>query len=129
MQDCIFCQIVKKEKPCYKIYENEKFFAFLDIFPSTPGHTLVIPKKHYLWVYDVPEFDRYWLTVLKITKAIQKALKPKFVSYFTFGLQVPHAHIHIIPRYGIEGGFLPKQSEGKKEQLEKISKKIRRSFL
>lgn len=97
MENCIFCQIVAGKSPCYKVYEDEKFLAFLDIHPSVIGHTLVIPKNHYQWVYDVPEFEKYWQVVLKITHAIQRSIKRKWINYYTLGV-IPHAHIHILPR-------------------------------
>lgn len=98
VESCIFCRIVAGESPCYKVYEDESFLGFLDINPTTEGHTLLIPKTHYRWVYDVPEFGAYWETALIIEKKIQRALKPPWVSFFTHGF-VPHAHIHILPRY------------------------------
>jgi histidine triad (HIT) family protein len=97
MKNCEFCQIIKGRQPCYKVYEDENFLAFLDIYPQTKAHTLVIPKKHYQWVYDVPNFTEYWAAVLKVTRAIQKAFKPEFIRYMTYGIDVPHAHIHILP--------------------------------
>lgn len=99
MKDCIFCQIAASKSPSYKIYEDDLFLGFLDIYPKSRGHTLLIPKKHYQWVYDVEEFERYWKAALKVTKAIRKSQKPYFIQYLTFGLDVPHAHIHIIPYY------------------------------
>lgn len=99
MQRTIFSDIVEGKIPSYKIYEDEKFYAFLDVFPRAKGHTLVIPKKQYRWVYDVPEFGEYWEVVKKITQAMQKTLEPVWVSYLTMGLEVAHAHIHILPRY------------------------------
>ena len=113
MENCIFCKIVSGKIPSYKIYENNLFYSFLDVFPKTKGHTLIIPKKHYRWVYDVPEFGVYWETALTVTKAVQKALKPEWVSYLTVGLIAPHAHIHIIPRYEKITG----DSSGKLESL------------
>lgn len=95
---CIFCAIVCGEIPSYKVYENNLFFGFLDIHPRVPGHTLLIPKKHYQWVYDVPEFGAYWQAVLHVTQAMKKALSPRFITYMTHGLEIPHAHIHILPR-------------------------------
>jgi len=125
MENCIFCQIVAGKSPCYKVYEDDLFLGFLDIHPGTPGHTLVIPKKHCQWVYDVPEFDKYWLVVLKITKAIQKALNPIFVTYLTYGLQVPHAHIHILPRSEKnQSEVAPLQGFLEKEKMEEIANKI-----
>ena len=80
MSDCIFCKIVKGEITSYKIYEDELFFGFLDIYPRVKGHTLLIPKRHYRWVYDVPDFGGYWERAKIISDAMQKALKPEFVS-------------------------------------------------
>lgn len=99
MDDCIFCKIIKGEIPCFKIYEDDLFFAFLDINPTNPGHTLLIPKHHYRWVYEVPQFDKFWLVAQKIALSIKNSsLNPDFVTFLTIGNEVPHAHIHIIPR-------------------------------
>lgn len=99
MSDCIFCKIVKGEIPCHKVYEDDKFLAFLDINPVSPGHTLLIPKTHYRWVYDVPNFGEYWQIAQKIAINIKNSpLNPEYISFLTMGNEVPHAHIHIIPR-------------------------------
>ncbi len=97
--DCIFCKIIKGELPSYKVYEDVLFFGFLDIFPLSKGNTLLIPKKHYRWVNDVPEFGEYWVAAKKIAQSLEKGLGATSISYFTFGEEVPHAHIRIIPRY------------------------------
>lgn len=128
MENCIFCQIVAGKSPCYKVYEDEFFLGFLDIYPASAGHTLIIPKKHYQWVYEVSKFDKYWLVVLKITKAIQKALKPIFITYLTYGLEVTHAHVHIIPRYETVSGIIPRQSAMNNNKMEEIAKKICDNF-
>jgi len=99
MDDCIFCKIIKGEISCHKIYEDDKFLAFLDINPTAIGHTLLIPKTHYRWVYDVPIFGEYWQTAQKIALAIKNSnLNPEFISFLTMGNEVHHAHIHLIPR-------------------------------
>lgn len=126
MNDCIFCKIVKGELPSYKLFEDELFFGFLDIFPRTRGHALVIPKNHHRWVYDVPEFEEYWNSVSKLTKALQKALNPYFVSYVTHGLEVPHAHIHVLPRYEDETMFVPDTKKFSQEQMEETAQKIKK---
>ena len=97
MQRTVFMDIIEGKIPCYKVYEDDNFFAFLDIYPRAKGHTLVIPKKPFRFVYDVPEFGTYWEVVYKITAAIQKGLQPTWVNYATFGLEVPHAHIWVWP--------------------------------
>lgn len=99
MNDCIFCKIVKREIPCHKIYEDDNFLAFLDISPVSLGHTLLIPKNHFRWVYDVPNSSELWQVAQKIAIALKDSkLNPDFVSFLTVGNEVPHAHIHIIPR-------------------------------
>ena len=95
--DCIFCKIVKGEIPCYKIYEDKDYLAFLDISPFVEGHTLVIPKKHYRWVWDVPEIGRYFEVVGKIVAHFQKVFGDEFVASIVWGMLVPHAHIQILP--------------------------------
>lgn len=119
MDGCVFCKLVRGTLPSYKIYEDNLFFAFLDIHPRTKGHTLLIPKKHYRWVYDVPEFGLYWKSVLHITKAMQKILNPSFITYVTHGLEVSHAHIHILPRYK-ETEFVPDVKVFAKEEMEEV---------
>ena len=100
MSDCIFCQIIRHEIPSFKVYEDKNFLGFLDINPFTPGHTILIPKKHYRWVYDVPNFGEYWQVAQKIALNIKNSsLKPEYISFLTIGDEVPHAHIHVIPRY------------------------------
>ncbi|GAB4218735.1 MAG: HIT family protein [Candidatus Microgenomates bacterium] len=126
MENCIFCKIVKCELPCYKVWEDDKYLAFLDINPSSMGHTLVIPKKHYQWVYDVENFGEYWEAALTVTKKIQQALKPMYISYFTHGILVPHAHIHIIPRYD-KDKILPEQKQVDRKELEKIKELINKT--
>lgn len=97
--ECIFCKIVKEEVPCFKVYDDTLFIGFLDIFPLSKGNVLLIPKLHYRWVNDVPEFGLYWQTAKKIAQLIEKNLEATSTSYLTLGEEVPHAHIRIIPRY------------------------------
>ncbi len=126
MENCIFCKIVAGEIPSYKVYEDENFYAFLDINPLNQGHTLLIPKKHLEWVDDYEPFGEYWETARKLSKAVKKALDPLVVSYVVYGLGVPHAHIHLIPKF--EGDQHPKglnpektieYREGEKEEVAK----------
>lgn len=99
MSDCIFCKIVAQELPCHQVYEDNLFLGFLDSKPLNPGHTLLIPKVHYRWVYDVPQFGKYWEIAKKIGQAGQITTNSDFISFQTVGNEVPHAHIHIIPRF------------------------------
>ena len=98
MTDCIFCKIVKGDIPCDKVYEDDNYFAFLDIKPLNQGHTLVIPKKHYRWVWDEPNQGEYFTVVGKVANAIRKAFDTEFVVGEVLGDEVAHAHVHLIPR-------------------------------
>jgi len=130
MEDCIFCKIVTGQIPSYKIYEDAKYLGFMDIFPRAKGHTLVIPKKHYQWVYDVPEFGEYWEVTKKVSMNIQKQLNARFVSYVTLGEEVPHAHIHILPQTseGIQGIKFTEVIKMEKEEIGKLAENIQNSF-
>ncbi len=95
----IFSKIVKGEIPCYKIAEDEQFFAFLDINPVMKGHTLVIPKREtdYLFSLSDEEIAAMMVFAKKVAKAIEKAVPCKRIGVAVIGLEVPHAHIHLIP--------------------------------
>lgn len=95
----IFSRIVAGEIPCYKIAENDKFFAFFDISPLVPGHTLVIPKKEEDYIFDISDADLAEMMVFakKIAVAIKKAIPCRKVGLAVIGLEVPHAHIHLVP--------------------------------
>lgn len=99
MSDCVFCQIVAGKIPCYKVYEDDDFLGFLDIKPLSIGNSLLIPKKHSRWVYDVPNFGKYWQIAQIIALASLTALKADSISFLTLGYEIPHAHIRIIPRF------------------------------
>ncbi len=124
MEECIFCQIVKRKSAAYIVYEDKDFMGFLDIYPRVYGHLLVIPKKHFRWVYEVPKFSEYWQTVLKITQAVQRALQPDFINYFTYGIDVPHAHIHILPQKEDQSVW-PDIKSPTTEQFKKIARLIK----
>jgi len=132
MNDCIFCKIAKGEIPCTKVYEDDDFLAFLDVQPINKGHVLVIPKKHYRWVYDVDDQGGYWGVAQKIAKSCQKALDPDYVIFATWGLEVEHAHIHVVPRYPNDGhpGFIDFSNKKtfSDEEMKDIAEKIT-SFL
>ena len=122
MTDCIFCKIINRELPCYKVYEDSEFLAFLDINPLNLGHSLIIPKKHYQWTWNVPNFGGYWEVALKITKGIMEGLNAERVQYITIGEKVPHAHIHVVPRYANDGhSDLPDWSKDKKFSVEEFN--------
>jgi histidine triad (HIT) family protein len=95
----IFSRIVAGEIPCYKVAENDKFFAFLDINPLVKGHTLVIPKQEVDYIFDLSDDDLAAMQVFakKVAGAIKTAFPCLKVGQAVIGLEVPHAHIHLIP--------------------------------
>ena len=127
----IFTKIVEGEIPSYNIFENDKFYAFLDIKPMTKGHTLVIPKEEVDYLFDIDDALLSEMTVLskRIAIAIKKAIPCNRVGVMVLGLEVPHAHIHLIPIQK-EGdmNLSNKRVELSKEEFEKIAKDIR-SFM
>lgn len=97
--DSIFTKIIKGEIPCHKIYEDDKTLAFLDIHPIQPGHTLVIPKKQVEFVWDLPDEDyqAVMATAKKVAKRLREALNVPYVGEQVIGVDVPHAHVQLIP--------------------------------
>ena len=95
----IFTKIVKGEIPSYKVYEDKNFLAFLDINPLKKGHTLVIPKKEVDYIFDIDskEYQNLWNTAKKIALGMKKVIECNRISIVVMGLEVPHAHIHLIP--------------------------------
>ncbi len=124
--DCIFCKIVRGEIPCYKVYEDDLFLGFLDIFPLSAGNALLIPKQHHRWVTDVPEFGAYWEAAKKLSMSILQSLNAYSVSFLTLGEEVPHAHIRIIPRYSPEDIYLTlkKTEPVQKEEMVRVQKLV-----
>lgn len=123
----IFSKIIAGEIPCYKIAENEKFFAFLDIFPLQKGHTLIVPKIEIDKIFDVPDdYLKELLVFAKpIAKAIEKTIQCNRVSIVTVGLEVPHAHLHLIPiNYANDINFDNKKLEISKEMFVDIQQTI-----
>jgi len=100
MDSCIFCKIINNEIPSQKIYENDDFLAILDIAQFVEGHTIVIPKKHYEFIWDIPEISEYMDFVNVISKHYIKDLGYKYVDTASFGRMVPHAHMHLVPHNG-----------------------------
>lgn len=124
----IFSKIIKGEIPCYKIAENEHCFAFLDISPNAKGHTLCVPKKPVdkLFDLDTETYTELMLFSKKIAAAIEKAVPCHRVGMAVVGLEVSHAHIHLIPITKMsEMTFLEKISVSK-EEFEQIAQEIRK---
>jgi histidine triad (HIT) family protein len=127
MDECIFCKIVDGELPSYKIWEDESVFAFLDINPVNEGHVLIIPKFHYQNMVDVPDdvLAKVFVRAKELMKIIKEVMKADYVAVSIVGIDVPHFHVHLVPRYYDDGlaDFWPtkKYEEGKAEEVvEKI---------
>ena len=114
MDNCVFCQIAKKEIPAETVYEGENFLAFLDIKPQSPGHTLVIPKKHFRWVWQVPDAGAYFELVKKIALAQQKAFNQEAIWAKIMGDEVEHAHIWVFPHPATAGNKTNFRGNGNK---------------
>jgi pantetheine-phosphate adenylyltransferase len=127
-RECVFCKIVKGKLPALKILETKKFLAFLDKKPRNPGHILLIPKKHFRWVWDVPFFDEYFKLARKIVKALKKAFDTEWIISSVLGDEVKHAHLHLIPRIKNDNFYYvpPKIKKIPPLQMKKIQKRIKK---
>jgi histidine triad (HIT) family protein len=132
MPDCLFCKIIRGELPSYKVFEDEKTVAFLDINPVNAGHTLVVPKKHSQNIFDIAPED--WADLAesarKISIAIEKGLGADGVNIAMnnrehAGQVVPHPHLHVIPRYKGDGLKLMPQRKYLTGEAESSAEKIR----
>jgi len=110
MKDCIFCQIVRGEKPARKVYEDKDTLAILDTYPISRGHTLVIPKKHIVWHTDMDEKEAqvFYRTMHLVAGKIKKALNSEYVSTFIRGTRVPHLHGFLVPKIKGEDNIFDK---------------------
>jgi len=123
----IFSKIIKGEIPSYKIAEDEKFFAFLDIFPLVEGHTLVVPKIEVDKMFDLP--DEYLTEMMAFAKPIARSIEKSFqcnrCGIAVVGLEVPHAHMHLVPINSIDDlNFTRGKMKVTPEQLKKAQEKI-----
>lgn len=126
----IFTKIIKGEIPCYKIAEDENYFAFLDINPVQKGHTLVVPKieDDYIFHLDDQTLAGLMLFSKKVAKAIEKAVTCKRISVAVVGLEVPHTHVHLIPITKESDLNFTKKQQLSTEEMEKIAESIRANF-
>jgi len=126
----IFSKIVKGELSAYKVAEDERFLAFLDIFPLAKGHMLIIPKKEtdYIFDLDSKEFMALWCFAQLIAKAMGKVIPCERIGIAVIGLEVAHAHIHLVPlTKGVSNINFEKQKlKFTQEEFEEIAQKIRR---
>ena len=127
----IFSRIIAGEIPCYKVAEDDNYFAFLDISPLAKGHTLVIPKREVDYIFDLTDEEIAGMQVFakKVAIAIKKAIPCVKVGQCVLGLEVPHAHIHLVPMQSeADLRFTNPRVELTKDEFEEIAKSIRENF-
>ena len=126
MEDCIFCKIIKGEIPCVKIWEDENYLAFLDVNPINTGHTLLIPKQHDEYIFDI-EDNKYCELLLKaknLAKILKLKLQSKRIGMVVEGFGVSHIHIHLIPINKMNEMDSKNKKSVEIEELKKIADKI-----
>lgn len=134
---CVFCRIIRGDAPAHRVYEDERVLAFLDINPCSPGHTLIIPKAHVGRLEDLSEDDAIalFLALHRLTGSIQHAVGAPSTTIGInngpeSGQEVPHLHIHVIPRFkGDRGGIIQSVARGYRrpsgDEMNKIAERIR----
>jgi histidine triad (HIT) family protein len=129
---CIFCKIIAGEIPAVKVYEDEKCLAFLDINPVTFGHVLLIPKEHFVSMVETPDelISYLYVKTKELMPRVQKALLADYVSLSVVGTEVPHFHIHIIPRRFDDGlaHFWPTKKYVNEGEIAEIAERIKKEF-
>jgi len=129
MEPSIFTKIINKEIPGYIIDETDDFIAFLDVFPLAKGHTLVIPKKQvdYLFDLDTETYAGLWAFAKQVAFKVEKAIPCKRIGVAVIGLEVPHAHIHLLPLQSVEDiNFSRPKLQLSKEEFEETLSEIKR---
>ena len=127
----IFSKIIAGEIPSYKVAEDENYLAFLDIFPLKKGHTLVIPKKEVDYIFDLDAQTLSGLTLFahRVAKAIDKTIPCERVGVAVIGLEVPHAHVHLVPLHGVHDiDFSKPKLEFTQDQFKEIAESIAANF-
>lgn len=127
----IFSKIINGDIPCYKIAENEQFLAFLDVFPLVKGHVLVVPKQEIDYIFDLPDqlLADMFIFAKKLAPAIEKAVPCKRIGLSVIGLEVPHAHLHMVPmNTANDVNFTQPKIKVEAAEMEEIAEKIK-SFL
>jgi len=127
----IFTKIINGEIPAYKVAEDENYLAFLDIFPLAKGHTLVVPKKEVDYLFDVDDvtYQGLWAFAKKVAIGIEKAVPCNRVGVAVLGLDVPHAHIHLLPLNNMEDfDFKKRKLKLEKEEFIEIADAIKKAI-
>lgn len=124
----IFTRIINGEIPAYKLAENEKFLAFLDVNPLRPGHTLVVPKQEIDYIFDLPDdlLSEIMIFAAAVSQKIKKAVPCKRIGLSVIGLEVPHAHVHLIPMDEVSDmNFARPKLQISPKEMERIAEAIR----
>lgn len=127
----IFSRIIEGDIPSYKVAEDAHFYAFLDINPLAEGHTLVIPKKEIDYLFDIGDehYQALWLFAKKVAKAVEAVVPCQRIGLAVLGLEVPHAHIHVVPINSVyDIDFKKPKLELSKERFEELAAKIGAAF-
>ena len=128
----IFSKIISGDIPAYKVLENENFLAFLDIFPLAKGHVSVIPKKETDYLFDISsdEYIELWKFTQQVAKAMDKVIECKRIGVAVIGLEVPHAHIHLVPLNNVSDiNFERSKLSFSEEEMYAVAQKIRKALL
>ncbi|MFN4145221.1 MAG: HIT family protein [Runella sp.] len=126
----IFTRIVNGEIPCHKIAETDDYLAFLDVFPCSVGHTLVIPKKEIDYIFDLDDalYTGLMQFSKKVAAAVEKAIPCKRIGVAVVGLEVPHAHVHLIPMNSMADMNFSHKLKMSQDELAQVAEKIRAQF-
>ena len=127
----LFSKIINGEIPSHKIAEDDHFFAFLDVFPLVPGHVLVVPKKETDYIFDIADAELAEMMVFakQVAVVLKKAMPCKRIGVAVIGLEVPHAHIHLVPMNSADDlNFTRPKLSPSQEELKQIAEKIRAKF-
>ena len=128
----LFTRIIKGEIPSYQVAEDDAFFAFLDISPLAKGHTLVVPKHEVDYIFDLgtEEHKAFWAFARRVAQAIEKVIPCKRIGVAVIGLEVPHAHIHLIPMNRVSDmNFASTKLSFPDEEMQDVAAKIRSAFI
>jgi len=127
----VFTKIINNEIPSYKVFEDDKFLSFLDAFPLAYGHVLVVPKNETDYIFDIDsdEYIGLWNFAKKIANAMDKVLVCERIGVAVIGLEVPHAHIHLVPINGVSDiNFDKPKMNFSPDKMREVAEKIRKSL-
>jgi histidine triad (HIT) family protein len=130
MNDCVFCKIIEGALPAHKIWEDERFLAILDINPNTPGHTLLLPKAHVPYVFDLEEnlYSSLFTTAKTLSPVLLEATHAKRIGVVIQGFTVPHVHVHLVPMNDVHDLDESRATPASESILSSMSLKLQRAI-